>query len=57
VVIATRMYLDGELDLTGVHIPLHPSIYEPQLRELAAEGIRFEEIVRPLAEVDSRAGR
>lgn len=57
VVIATRMYLDGELDLPGVHIPLHPSIYEPQLRELAAEGIRFEEIVRPLDEVDSRAGR
>jgi saccharopine dehydrogenase-like NADP-dependent oxidoreductase len=56
VVIATRMYLEGELDLTGTHIPLHPSIYEPQLRELAEEGIRFEEIVRPLAEVDSRAG-
>ncbi len=57
VVIATRMFLDGELDLTGVHIPLHPSIYKPQLAELAAEGIVFEEIVRPLAEVDSRAGR
>lgn len=56
VVIATRMYLDGELDLTGAHIPLHPSIYEPQLRELADEGVRFEEIVRPLAEVDSRSG-
>lgn len=57
VAIATRMYLDGELDLCGAHIPVHPSIYEPQLRELAAEGIRFEEIIRPLAEVDSRAGR
>lgn len=56
VVIATRMYLDGELDLTGARMPLHPSVYEPQLRELADEGIRFEEIVRPLAEVDSRAG-
>ena len=56
VVIATRMLLEGELDLAGAHIPLHPSIYEPQLRELADEGIRFEEIVRPLAEVDSRAG-
>lgn len=56
VVIATRMFLEGELDLTGVHIPLHPSIYRPQLRELAAEGIAFHEIVRPLAEVDSRAG-
>ena len=39
VVIATRMFLEGELDLTGAHIPLHPSIYRPQLRELAAEGI------------------
>jgi saccharopine dehydrogenase-like NADP-dependent oxidoreductase len=56
VVIATRMYLDGELDLTGAHIPLHPSIYEPQLRELADEGIRFEEIGRPLAGVDTRSG-
>ena len=57
VVIAARMFLDGELELTGSHIPLHPSIYEPQLRELAAEGMGFQEIVRPLAEVDSRAGR
>jgi saccharopine dehydrogenase-like NADP-dependent oxidoreductase len=56
VVIATRMYLEGELDLVGAHIPLHPSIYEPQLRELAAEGIEFEEMIRPLAEVDSRSG-
>jgi saccharopine dehydrogenase (NAD+, L-glutamate forming) len=56
VVIAARMILDGEIDLTGSHIPLHPSIYERELEELAAEGMKFEEIVRPLSEVDSRAG-
>jgi saccharopine dehydrogenase (NADP+, L-glutamate forming) len=33
--IGTRMILDGELDLTGVHIPVRPEIYEPVLEELA----------------------
>ncbi len=32
--IATRMILDGEISLTGVHIPVVPEIYEPVLEEL-----------------------
>jgi saccharopine dehydrogenase (NADP+, L-glutamate forming) len=33
------MILDGELDLTGVHIPVLPEIYKPVLEELAQLGI------------------
>jgi len=40
---AVRLLLDGELPLTGCHIPTHPSIYEPVLRELAAAGLAFTE--------------
>ena len=36
-------YLKGEITLTGVQIPIHPSIYYPILQSLAAEGIVFEE--------------
>jgi saccharopine dehydrogenase-like NADP-dependent oxidoreductase len=32
--IATRMILDGEINLTGVQIPVIPEIYEPVLKEL-----------------------
>jgi len=32
--IATRMILDGEINLTGVHIPVVPEIYKPVLKEL-----------------------
>jgi hypothetical protein len=28
------MILNGEIDLTGVHIPVVPEIYEPVLKEL-----------------------
>ena len=37
-------YLKGEITLTGVHIPIHPSIYQPILSSLAAEGVVFNEI-------------
>ncbi len=37
--IATRMILEGEIDLTGVHIPVRAEIYEPVLDELAQLGI------------------
>jgi saccharopine dehydrogenase (NADP+, L-glutamate forming) len=36
-------YLKGEITLTGVQIPIHPSIYYPILKSLAAEGIVFQE--------------
>ncbi len=32
--IAARLILEGEIALTGVHIPVVPEIYEPALREL-----------------------
>ena len=37
-------YLKGEINLTGLYIPTHPIIYEPILKNLANEGIVFEEI-------------
>ncbi|MBN1180042.1 MAG: saccharopine dehydrogenase NADP-binding domain-containing protein [Anaerolineae bacterium] len=37
--IATRMILDGTIQLTGVHIPVLPDIYEPVLGELEQMGI------------------
>jgi saccharopine dehydrogenase (NADP+, L-glutamate forming) len=37
-------YLKGEITLTGLHIPIHPSIYHPILKSLAEEGVAFTEI-------------
>jgi saccharopine dehydrogenase (NADP+, L-glutamate forming) len=37
-------YLKGEIKITGLHIPIHPSIYKPILKSLQEEGIVFEEI-------------
>ncbi len=41
-------YLKGEIELKGLHIPIHPSIYTPILKGLAAEGIVFNEKERKL---------
>lgn len=54
VVIATKLLLTGELDLVGAHIPLHPSIYGPALRELADEGFEFIETRGPIAGANAR---
>ena len=43
--IATRLILEGRINLTGVHIPVRPEIYEPVLDELEQMGIRVEEHV------------
>jgi saccharopine dehydrogenase (NADP+, L-glutamate forming) len=48
--IATRMILDGEIDLTGVQIPVLPEIYEPVLEELEQLGIVCEEKMQVLSE-------
>jgi saccharopine dehydrogenase-like NADP-dependent oxidoreductase len=37
--IATALILQGEIQLTGVHIPVLPEIYEPVLEKLAEMGI------------------
>jgi saccharopine dehydrogenase (NADP+, L-glutamate forming) len=41
--IATRLILEGKIELTGVHTPVRPEIYRPILAELAQRGIVFEE--------------
>ena len=40
--IASRMILQGEIKLTGVHVPMIPEIYKPVLAELATMGISFQ---------------
>ncbi len=46
--IAVELMLAGELPLTGCHIPIHPAIYEPILKRLEDEGLRFDETVEHL---------
>lgn len=41
--IATKLVLEGKVPLSGVHIPVHPVIYEPVLAELEMFGIKFAE--------------
>lgn len=53
--IAVRLLLTGQLPLTGCHIPTHPAIYEPILRELEEEGLKFEESVEMIQEPTSSA--
>lgn len=36
-------YLNGEIKMTGLHIPIDARIYQPILKSLAAEGIVFQE--------------
>lgn len=45
---AARLLLAGDLKLSGSHIPTHRSIYEPVLREIASEGLEFNEKVEAL---------
>jgi saccharopine dehydrogenase-like NADP-dependent oxidoreductase len=41
--IATRLILEGKINLTGLHIPIIPEIYEPVIKELEEYNIRFQE--------------
>ncbi len=43
VAIASRMILEGTIDVTGVHRPVIPNFYNPILDELEELGIEFEE--------------
>ena len=43
--IAAKLYLTGQIRLTGAHIPTCKEIYEPVLKELDEFGIRFNEKV------------
>ena len=44
--IATRLYVQGNLDLTGLRLPVYRDIYDPVLGELAHLGIRIHEVQR-----------
>ena len=41
--IATRLILEGKIEMTGVHIPVIPKIYTPILQELKGMDITFKE--------------
>lgn len=43
--VGARMILEGEIDVSGVHIPVLPEIYRPILDELERLGISFQESV------------
>jgi len=43
VAIATKLIAEGKINLTGVHIPVLPEIYEPVLAELKTQNIAFTE--------------
>jgi saccharopine dehydrogenase (NADP+, L-glutamate forming) len=46
--VAAKMILHGEINATGVQIPVQPDIYEPILKELEDMGIRFKERTQKL---------
>jgi saccharopine dehydrogenase (NADP+, L-glutamate forming) len=46
--IAVKMILKKEINMTGVHIPVIPEIYNPILDELEEMGIKFVEKTEPL---------
>ena len=46
--IATKMILEGKINITGVHIPVIPEIYNPILDELEEMNIKFSEKVETL---------
>jgi len=41
--IATKLILQGKIDLVGVQVPVVPEIYEPVLEELSQMGVSFVE--------------
>jgi saccharopine dehydrogenase-like NADP-dependent oxidoreductase len=41
--ILAKLLLTGKVQLTGLHIPVMPEVYQPVLKELEEYGIRFEE--------------
>jgi saccharopine dehydrogenase-like NADP-dependent oxidoreductase len=48
--IATKLILQGKLPLTGCHIPTHPAIFTPALKELEKGGFKFNEKIIDLEE-------
>ncbi|MGB0428092.1 MAG: saccharopine dehydrogenase C-terminal domain-containing protein [Flavobacteriales bacterium] len=48
IAMAVKLYLQGKLKRTGVHIPIHKTIYEPILEELKTKHIQFSEDITEL---------
>jgi len=48
VAIATKLLLTGELNVTGIHIPINKDLYTPILKELKESGINFTEVEEDL---------
>ena len=46
--LVAKLLLLDQLPLTGCHIPTHPMIYEPLMKELSAEGFSFTEEIKAL---------
>ena len=46
--IAAKLILNGNIQLTGLYIPIVKEIYEPVLAELQLNGITFSEIEIPI---------
>lgn len=50
--IAVKLVLTDQIPLTGTHIPLHPAVYKPVLKELEGLGMTFEEKVEEVNGMD-----
>ena len=48
--IAVKLILQDKLPLTGCHIPTHPAIFTPVLKELGKKGLKFTEKIIDLEE-------
>jgi saccharopine dehydrogenase-like NADP-dependent oxidoreductase len=48
IAMAARRVLKNEFNLTGVHLPIIPELYEPLLEELKEYGVHFQEKERTL---------
>lgn len=46
--IAAAMILEGKINITGVHIPVMPEVYEPVLEELESMNLKFIERTKPV---------
>jgi saccharopine dehydrogenase (NADP+, L-glutamate forming) len=41
--IASKLILENKIRITGLHIPVIPEIYEPVIKELELNGVKFNE--------------
>ena len=46
--IAAKLILQNKIQVTGLHIPVIPEIYEPVLKELELNGIQFKEVIKDI---------